>query len=256
MSSNNNNTSSIEDIVALKVELNKLSRLKVRNEEQKKLVEMAMKLEMDDYHAVKEFIAKSRALQNEKDSSGGNEVLDTTHSRVYTISEDDDNNSIVDNGSTVDDGSGAKKVDWKEANKYNDKSPSNSNHMKKKVLLNKRSSYNLNDNDDGVSVRSRSTLSSISSISSLTATLVASKAKVVSARAKERVARKERRLLEKIEQVRQAEAKLRAKNAAAAHAKAIDLQMKKDEREAIKIKIAKQKEEELAAKVSARALCL
>lgn len=254
MSSDNNNTSSIEDIVALKVELNKLSRLKVRNEEQKKLVEMAMTLEMDDYHAVKEFIAKSRALQNEKDSSGGNEVLDSTHSRVYTISEDDDYNSIVDNGSTV--GSSAKKVDWKEANKYNDKSPSNSNHMKKKVLLNKRSSYNLNDNDDGVSVRSRSTLSSISSISSLTATLVASKAKVVSARAKERVARKERRLLEKIEQVRQAEAKLRAKNAAAAHAQAIDLQMKKDEREAIKIKIAKQKEEELAAKVSARALCL
>ena len=251
MSSDNNNTSSIEDIVALKVELNRLSRLKVRNEEQKKLVEMAMTLEMDDYHAVKEFIAKSRALQNEKDSSGGNEVLDSTHSRVYTISEDD-NNSIVDNGSTVDDGSGAKKVDWKEANKYNDKSPSNSNHTKKKVLLNKRSSYNLNDNDDGVSVRSRSTLSSISSISSLTATLVASKAKVVSARAKERVARKERRLLEKIEQVRQTEAKLRAKNAAAAHAKAIDLQMKKDEREAIKIKIAKQKEEELAAKVSAR----
>ena len=250
MSSDNNNTSSIEDIVALKVELNRLSRLKVRNEEQKKLVEMAMTLEMDDYHAVKEFIAKSRALQNEKDSSGGNEVLDSTHSRVYTISEDDDYNSIVDNGSTV--GSSAKKVDWKEANKYNDKSPSNSNHMKKKVLLNKRSSYNLNDNDDGVSVRSRSTLSSISSISSLTATLVASKAKVVSARAKERVARKERRLLEKIEQVRQTEAKLRAKNAAAAHAKAIDLQMKKDEREAIKIKIAKQKEEELAAKVSAR----
>ena len=253
MSSDNNNTS-IEDIVALKVELNKLSRLKVRNEEQKKLVEMAMTLEMDDYHAVKEFIAKSRALQNEKDSSGGNEVLDSTHSRVYTISEDDDNNSIVDNGS--DDGSSTKKVDWKEANKYNDKSPSNSNHTKKKVLLNKRSSYNLNDNDDGVSVRSRSTLSSISSISSLTATLVASKARVVSARAKERVARKERRLLGKIEQVRQAEAKLRAKNAAAAHAKAIHLQMKKDEREAIKIKIAKQKEEELAAKVSARALCL
>ena len=250
MSSDYNNTSSIEDIVALKVELNKLSRLKVRNEEQKKLVEMAMTLEMDDYHAVKEFIAKSRALQNEKDSSGGNEVLDTTHSRVYTISEDDDNNSIVDNGS--DDGSSTKKVDWKEANKYNDKSPSNSNHTTKKVLLNKRSSYNLNDNDDGVSVRSRSTLSSISSISSLTATLVASKARVVSARAKERVARKERRLLGKIEQVRQAEAKLRAKNAAAAHAKAIDLQMKKDEREAIKIKIAKQKEEELAAKVSAR----
>ena len=94
MSSDNNNTSSIEDIVALKVELNKLSRLKVRNEEQKKLVEMAMTLEMGDYHAVKEFIAKSRALQNEKDSSGGNEVLDSTHSRVYMISEDDDNNSI------------------------------------------------------------------------------------------------------------------------------------------------------------------
>ena len=111
----------------------------------------------DDGSRVKQVDCKA----NDKSSSNSNlmkeTILSTKRSpynlddedgggcKVSMIPENDDDNGIVDDGINTDDCSRVKQVDCK----VNDKSSSNSNHTKKTVLLTKRSSYNLDDNDDG-----------------------------------------------------------------------------------------------------------
>ena len=179
MSSDNNNTS-IEDIVALKVELNKLSRLKVRNEEQKKLVEMAMTLEMDDYHAVKEFIADARAASS----------APVMGHELFNIGEIGDEPITKPTAETM-------MLNW---------TPDDASMKKSRSMRHKQKKGSIND--DGASVISA--ISTMSNISSLTATLVATKARVVSTKTRERLAKKEEALVDKIEQLRQEEKQMRA----------------------------------------------
>ena len=170
------NTSSLEDIAALKNELNRLALLKVRNEYETELVKKAVSLDINDRDAVKEFIADARAASSAPVM--GHELFIGDEPITKPTAE-----TMMLNW-TLDDASMKKSRSMR--------------HKQKKGSI----------NDDGASVISAK--STMSNISSLTATLVATKARVFSTKTRERLAKKEEALVDKIEQLRQEGKQMRA----------------------------------------------
>ena len=198
------NTSSLEDIAALKNELYRLALLKVRNEYETKLVKKAVSLDTNDGYAVKEFIADARAASS---------ALVMGH-ELCKIVEIEDEPITKPTAKPM-------MLDW---------TPDDAPKSRSMRYKQKRGSIN----DDGASVISA--ISTMSNISSLTATLVATKVRVVSAKTRERLAKKEEALVDKIEQLRQEEKQMRAKKVETANNKALGIQMKKNEAVEIQIK--------------------
>ena len=176
------NTSSLEDIAALKNELNRLALLKVRNEYETELVKKAVSLDTNDGDAVKEFIADARAASS----------APVMGHELFKIGEigDEDEPITKPTAETM-------MLNW---------TPDDASMKKSRSMRHKQKKGSIND--DGASVRS--TISTMSNISSLTATLVATKVRVLSTKTRERLAKKEEALVDKIEQLRQEEKQMRA----------------------------------------------
>ena len=174
------NTSSLEDIAALKNELNRLALLKVRNEYETELVKKAVSLDTNDRDAVKEFIADARAASS----------APVMGHELFNIGEIGDEPITKPTAETM-------MLNW---------TPDDASMKKSRSMRHKQKKGSIND--DGASVISAK--STMSNISSLTATLVATKARVVSTKTRERLAKKEEALVDKIEQLRQEEKQMRA----------------------------------------------
>ena len=200
------NTSSLEDIAALKNELYRLALLNVRNEYETELVKKAVSLDTSDGYAVKEFIADARAASSAPVM--GHELCKIVEIEDEPITKPTDKPMMLD---------------W---------TPDDASMKKSRSMRHKQKRGYIND--DGASVISA--ISTMSNISSLTATLVATKVRVVSAKTRERLAKKEEALVDKIEQLRQEEKQMRAKKVETANNKALEIQMKKDKSVEIQIK--------------------
>ena len=175
------NTSSLEDIAALKNELYRLALLNVRNEYETELVKKAVSLDTNDRDAVKEFIADARAASS----------APVMGHELFNIGEIGDEPITKPTAETM-------MLNW---------TPDDASMKKSRSMRHKQKKGSIND--DGASVIS-ATKSIMSNISSLTATLVATKARVVSTKTRERLAKKEEALVDKIEQLRQEEKQMRA----------------------------------------------